>query len=167
MKNYLLIISCSAQKVSTPETLSALDRYDGPTYRSLRKARCEGQVPEKLDVLIISAKYGLIPCQHPVDDYNQVMTPERAEALRPEIQRKLTGFMATKKGGYAQVFINLGKTYRQTLEGFHWGSVSTLEASGGIGLKTSQMKAWLDRIYNESPYLTFQGPLKYGPVDEV
>ena len=137
MKNYLLLISCSARKISTPETLPALDRYDGPTYRTLRKARYEGYIPEHLDVLIISAKHGLIPCQHPVDDYDQVMTPERAEELRPEIQQKLEGLIATKKGGYNQVFINLGKTYMQTLEGFHWELLSTLEASGGIGLKTS------------------------------
>ena len=53
MKNYLLIISCSERKVETPETLAAIERYDGPVYRTLRKARREGRIPKKLDVLII------------------------------------------------------------------------------------------------------------------
>ena len=146
MNSYLLIISCSQRKVSTPEPLPALERYDGPTYRTLRKSRDEGRIPEKLDVLIISAKYGLLPCQQPADTYNQKMTLKRADELRPEIQSRLKSFIQTKRGGYDQVFINLGKVYMQTLEGFHWGLVSTMEASGGIGQKTSQMKAWLERI---------------------
>ena len=146
MNNYLLIISCSQRKIQSPETLAAIDRYDGPTYRTLRKLRDAGYMPQNLDILIISAKYGLLPCQQPADNYDQKMTPERADALRPALQCKLTSFIDTKRGEYAQVFINLGKTYRRTLEGFHWGLLPTLEASGGIGLKTSQMKAWLERL---------------------
>ena len=44
MKNYLLIISCSQRKVETSEPLPALERYDGPTYRTLRKAMHEGRI---------------------------------------------------------------------------------------------------------------------------
>ena len=149
MKNYLLIISCSQCKVSTPETLAAIDRYDGPTYRTLRKARREGRYPKNLNILIISAKYGLLACQQPADNYDQKMTLKHADKLRPEIQNRLKSFIQTKRGGYDQVFINLGKVYRQTLDGFHWGLLSTLEASGGIGQKTSQMKAWLERIADD------------------
>ena len=149
MKNYLLIISCSERKVETPETLAAIERYDGPVYRTLRKVRREGRIPKKLDVLIISAKYGLLACQQPADNYDQKMTLKRADKLRPEIQNRLKSFIQTKRGGYDQVFINLGKVYRQTLDGFHWGLLSTLEATGGIGQKTSQMKAWLERIADD------------------
>ena len=149
MENYLLIIGCSQRKLSTPETLAAVERYDGPTYRALRKARRDDRIPRMLDVLIISAKYGLLPCQQPADNYNQLMTLKRADKLRPEIQNRLKSFIQTKRGGYDQVFINLGKTYMQTLDGFHWGLLSTLEASGGIGQKTSQMKAWLERIADD------------------
>ena len=149
MKNYLLIISCSERKVETPETLAAIERYDGPVYRTLRKVRREGRIPKKLDVLIISAKYGLLACQQPADNYDQKMTLKHADKLRPEIQNRLKSFIQTKRGGYDQVFINLGKVYRQTLDGFHWGLLSTLEASGGIGQKTSQMKAWLERIADD------------------
>ena len=147
--NYLLLISCSERKVLSSETLAAIGRYDGPTYRCLRKRRREGHTLKNLDVLIISAKYGLLTYQQPVDLYNQLMTPRRAEELRPVIQSRLKSFIEAKKGDYAQVYINLGRTYMKTLEGFHWGLLSTLEASGGIGLKTQRMKAWLERIYQE------------------
>ena len=143
--NYLLLISCSQRKIETPGVLPAVDRYDGPTYRCLRKS-CPDGMPKNLDVRIISAKYGLIHSHKPVGFYDQLMTLERANELRPHIQFELNGLIQTQCDGYDQVFINLGKTYMRTLDGFHWGTIATMEASGGIGLKTQQMKAWLERI---------------------
>lgn len=144
MKNYLLIISCSQRKLDTPEPIYAMYRYDGPTYQTLRKLRREGHFPLDLDVLIISARYGLLGLREPIHTYNQKMTVERADELRPYVQERLRKIITAQQ--YQQVFINLGKVYRQTLEGFHWGTTSTMEASGGIGLKTQQMKTWLKRI---------------------
>ena len=145
LKNYLLLISCSQRKVQSDEPLAAMYRYDGPTYRTLRKLYREGRFPDGfLDVLIISARYGLIQLREPILNYDQRMTAERADELRPHIQERLKKIMECQQ--YDQVFINLGKVYMRTLEGFHWGLVSTLEASGGIGLKTQQMKAWLERL---------------------
>ena len=149
---YLLLISCSQRKSENPESCAAIDVYDGPVYRTLRKLRRERRVPPKVDVFIISAKYGLIPCKKPIAAYDQKMTPERAVELAPEVQRQLKSHQLIR--GYDQVFINLGKVYRQTLEGYHWGLVSTLEASGGIGQRVSQTKAFLERIWlYENPYI--------------
>ena len=151
--NYLLLISCSQRKVETTEPLPAIDFYDGPAYRTLRKLLHEGHFPDNVDVLIISAKHGLLTSDQPVENYDQKMTPERAAELasvvQDDLKRKIIA-NADEDGThyyiYDQVFINLGKVYMQTLEGFHWGLISTMEASGGIGQKNSQMKAWLERI---------------------
>jgi len=130
-----------------------MDRYDGPTYRTLRKFYPDGHPPLNLDVVIISAKYGLLRCQQLIENYDHPMTVKRAGELRSKVQARLNALIQDSRecpfslGAYDQVFINLGKTYMQILEGFHWGPLSTLEASGGIGQKTSQMKAWLERIY--------------------
>ena len=148
---YLLIIGCSQRKVESTGLLPAIERYDGPTYRTLRKVFPDGHLPDNLDIVIISAKHGLIECKQPIENYDQRMTPERADALaatvRDALQRKIIA--NTDEGThfyiYDQVFINLGKTYRRTLEGFHFGLISTMEATGGIGLKTQQMKVWLER----------------------
>ena len=130
--------------------LPAIDRYDGPTYRCLRKLRREGYTHPNLDTLIISAKYGVFACQQPIENYDQRMTIQTADRLRLMVQARLKGFILAKSDGYDQVFINLGKTYMRTLDGFHWGTISTMEASGGIGLKTQQMKAWLERLGRHS-----------------
>lgn len=157
--NYLLIISCSERKIQTPEALMpAIDRYDGPTYRCLRKFRDANSdkkypFPKNLRILILSAKFGLIHPETEIPAYDLKMTTERAEAIRHEVKLDLyhcLHFYKIAYGGMDQVFINLGKTYRQTLDGFHWGTLSTKEASGGIGLKTQQMKAWLERLTEES-----------------
>ena len=147
MKNNLLIISCSQRKLDTPERIYAMYRYDGPTYQILHKLRREGHFPLDLDVLIISARYGLVGLREPIPDYNRKMTAKRADELRPCVQAHLKTIIEIQQ--YQQVFMNLGKTYMLTLGGFDWGSTSTLEATGGIGQKNSQMKAWLEQIYND------------------
>ena len=149
---YLLLISCSQRKRLNPDSRAAIDVYDGPVYRTLRKMQRERAVPTNLDVFIISAKYGLIACQKPIDSYDQKMTPERANELANEVQERLKAHIRIR--AYNQVFINLGKTYMLTLDGFQWGLVSTLEASGGIGQRVSQTKAFLERIWlSDTPYL--------------
>lgn len=153
--NYLLIISCSQRKVGTDGLVPAIDRYDGPTYRCLRKFRdtnLDNRFPNNLRILILSAKFGLIHPETEIPAYDLKMTTERAEEIRHEVKLDLyhcLHFYKIAYGGMDQVFINLGKTYRQTLDGFHWGTLSTMEASGGIGLKTQQMKAWLERLKSE------------------
>ena len=154
----LLIISCSQRKNQSPGEIPAIDRYDGPTYRSLRKFRdtvifpSNHGFPYNLRILILSAKYGLIQPETHIADYDLKMTLPRAKSMAVEIQYDLIrclGFYGIAYGGTDQVFINLGKTYRQALDGFGWGTISTMEASGGIGLKTQQMKAWLERLKTE------------------
>ena len=146
-KNYLLIISCSDRKTSKLTHRLAMDLYDGPAYRTLRKFKRDNFLVDtvNLDVRIISAKYGWVTPTKTIAPYDEKMTPQRAAELQSSVQKTLDWLLQTKD--YEQVFINLGKIYRQTLEGFHWGLIPTLEASGGIGLKTQQMKAWLQRIY--------------------
>ena len=149
---YLLLISCSERKRFDANSFAAIDVYDGPVYRTLRKLRREGVAPKKTDVFIISAKYELIPCQKPIDTYDQKMIPERAAELAPEVQDRLKQHIRIRD--YDQVFINLGKVYMRTLDGFHWGLVSTLEATGGIGQRVSQTKTFLERIWlSGTPYL--------------
>lgn len=144
MSNYLLFISCSQRKLPTPAPLPAIDRYDGPVYRTIRKAIREDRFPQSIDIFIISAKYGLLLSDTPIADYDLKMTPDGADALRSDIQRALNVHLTFKR--YDQVFINLGAVYRRTLEGFHWGLTPTLEATGGIGLRTAQVKAWIEKI---------------------
>src|SRR5260221_14613918 len=89
----MLIIACSQRKCLEPGLLPALERYDGGSYRLLRKAKREGYLPEKLDVLILSAKYGLITASTSIATYEQRMTLERAKELQAQTVQTLQNYV--------------------------------------------------------------------------
>ena len=144
---YLLIVGCSQRKRPEPGLLPAIERYDGVNFRVLRKAKREGYWPENLDVLIVSAKYGLLRADTPIEDYDKRMTRDRALALQPVVSAGLDAHLVQVK--YDEVFVNLGKTYLLTLtESLEMTGLRDrmIYAVGGIGEKMSQMKQWLYRI---------------------
>lgn len=143
MKRSLLIISCSRRKINTPGRMPAFERYDGQSYRIIRKAIREGCFPDNLDILIISAKFGLLSWDAEIKDYNQLMSKEQAHKLRPSIQKNLESFLVDRD--YDKLFINMGATYLETLEGFDWRKhfSEKIQAEGRIGEKSSQMKSWV------------------------
>jgi Arc/MetJ-type ribon-helix-helix transcriptional regulator len=71
----LLILSCSARKRRSPATpIAAIERYDGVWYRVLRAwLRLHGD--GRLEIIIISAKYGVITGNDEVEWYDEVITP--------------------------------------------------------------------------------------------
>src|SRR5690348_4465403 len=79
----LLILSCSQRKRPDLELLPAMDRYDGPSFRVLRRFLSQ-RPTERLTVYILSAEFGLIPATLPIPDYDRRMTPQRARELQPQ-----------------------------------------------------------------------------------
>lgn len=141
---YLLIVACSQRKDRTPGVLPALERYDGVSFRILRKAQREGYWPEKLDVLIVSAKYGLLDADTPIAHYDVRMTREQALHLRPAVMSALAQRLTSRT--YREVFLNMGKIYHMTLDG--WDvclspDITVVYTRGGLGQKASQMRTWL------------------------
>src|ERR1700693_6189826 len=88
MMNRLLIVACSKRKKPTNKQMPAIERYDGPAFRVLRKFLREQQGPVPR-VLILSGKYGLIDAVTPIRDYDFRMTPATADALRPAVLKRL------------------------------------------------------------------------------
>lgn len=111
MKKYLLIISCSDKKAKTPGAIPACERYTGPPCWVLRRAKQEKYLPNSLDILIVSAKYGLLEWNEKIEDYNQKMDDKRADELRPIIQEKLKVFFNGKY--YDQLFNGLWDVYNE------------------------------------------------------
>jgi hypothetical protein len=139
----LMILACSARKRHDQGTLPALARYDGVNYRVLRKAQREKRVPDTLDVLILSAEYGILDAQDQIPNYDRLMTPTRARELQPHVARALAARLAAAR--YEEVFIVVGKTYRialETAEGVH-DADRVIYACGGIGEQMSELKQWL------------------------
>jgi len=139
-KKYLLILPCSKRKKRISNAY-AIDVYDGPFYRVVRKNR-----PENLDILILSAKYGLIRYNERISYYDQIMTVRRSEELANAVYIKLKGLL--KINHYDHVFINLGKTYLLALEKSKniLSGYNVYWANGHIGERLHQLKNWLKSI---------------------
>jgi hypothetical protein len=141
---YLLIVACSQRKRSDPGLLPAIERYDGVHFRVLRKAQREGYWPAYLDVLIVSAKYGLLELHTAIAHYDLRMTLKQAIQIRPLVLPMLAERIESMT--YAEVFLNVGKTYQVSLEGWNVGlsrDTIVVYANGGIGQRARQMRSWL------------------------
>jgi hypothetical protein len=87
----LLLLACTATKRADPHPIPAIERYDGPSFRTLRKWRAANPAAAAhLDVLILSARLGLITAGVLIGDYNQRMTRVRAAELRKAVDAALT-----------------------------------------------------------------------------
>ena len=151
MRQYLLIISCSQRKRTDPEPLPAIERYDGVNFRMIRKLRRQGELPANLDVLIISAKYGLIKGGDVIAWYDQRMTRQRALELRDHVSNNLDGIL--RAGKYQEIFVNLGKDYMPMLENSKFiVDARVIHATGGIGRKMAQMLSLIHISEPTRPY---------------
>jgi len=132
---YLLIVSCSQRKNDAPGTLPAIDRYDGPTFRTLRLLYRNKLIPSSLDIYIVSGKYGVIRWDEPLPFYDQRMDPSSRIAFdaRDELAELV-------KRPYEDVFVNMGREYMSI---FGDMLARAKKAEGRVGEKTSHMKRWI------------------------
>ncbi|MHA2245386.1 MAG: hypothetical protein ACXADY_10510, partial [Candidatus Hodarchaeales archaeon] len=108
----LLVISCSATKVEKPEKILALLRYSGFAYIFIKSILLHDKWPSSVDILIISAKYGLLHPQEPIPYYNQRLTSQTMENLQKLVDTKLKSLNLSS---YSECFINLSKMYFQSI----------------------------------------------------
>ena len=94
----MLLLGCSRRQRPDPQPLPAIHRYDGPSFRVLRRYfRNETGAEQGMVVLVLSAEHGLIPGELPILPYNRTMTAERARELAPAVTRQLTVALATPR----------------------------------------------------------------------
>jgi len=95
--------------------------------------------------VILSARLGLIVADALIGDYNQRMTRARAVELREAVDAALTHTLA-QRGPYAATLVHLGQDYlpaigQAMLQAPACGLVTF--TNGSIGVRLSQIKAWL------------------------
>jgi hypothetical protein len=138
-----LLLSCSRRKDLSDRLVPALDRYDGPLFRVLRRY-LSGQATDPPRTWVVSAEFGLIPGAELVPCYDHVMTADRAEDLRPGVVERFAREISTSRPD--QLFVSVGMTYEDALVGC-WGtldpSVVVRFATGSIGGRASQLHTWL------------------------
>lgn len=140
---FLLIIACSQRKRPDPELLPAIARYDGGSFRVLRKAKREGYWAETLDVLILSAKYGLIDTSKLIANYEQRMSYNRAKEIRNQVLQSLKTYR--DRNLYTQVYVDLSHDYQIAVEGITelFSNSQLTYAEGRIGERLKYLKNWL------------------------
>ena len=125
--------------------LPALERYDGPTYRVVRKFLRENpQQKRLLDIYILSAEFGLIAASYLTPYYERRMNKQRACELQPNVLAKLKRILEEQM--FAALHINLGKEYFKTLSGYEQFipvSMKVAVSAGSQGRKLSALRNWL------------------------
>ena len=155
----LLILSCSDRKndvaPDSPQQLfdfmttrrarspAAWDVYDGVAFRVVKRCQREGTFPPDVDIVILSAKYGLITPEREITHYDLKMTPELAGRQRATNVRLLREMLRERT--YREIFLMMGRTYLQALEPLdEWvGGVKIIHEPADIGVMLGKLKAWL------------------------
>lgn len=141
----LLILSCSRRKRSDPGLLPAMERYDGPSFRVLRKFLREYPLEaQSLDIYILSAEFGLLSGGQPIPNYDRRMTSQRASELQPRVLATLKDILVGRP--YNQLFISAGKDYLQLLTGYTLLIAADLKVTiptGTQGRKLAELRDWL------------------------
>ncbi len=139
----LLVQSCSQSKNEVSDPTPAFDVYSGYFYRILKKAIRTGEFREDTDIVILSAKYGILEADEPITAYDQIMSENRAEELNEDVVDSIES--AVDAGGYDRIVLNMGKTYRQSLAGLTdqiTVPVAEIEG-GGIGEKGGELHQFI------------------------
>ena len=142
----LLLLACSKRKRHTAGLLPAGSRYDGGAFRVVKRAQREGYAPQDLAILILSARYGLIPAECLIEDYDQLMSSDRARDLCEEVGDRLDDELGQLRP--RAVFVSLGQLYLQAistsiaLKQFEQAGLVQC-ARGRPGERQAQLRNWL------------------------
>ena len=141
MTRSLLIIACSQRKSPGRATGTAWDIYDGVVYRVLKKRLGpRNHWPAGLDVLIVSARYGVIRPTRRIETYDQAMP---ANGRPGRWAGRLRRLVADRD--YRFVHVNLGRAYQAAIGDLAglFPQAEVTRASGGIGRRAAQTLAWV------------------------
>ena len=140
MDKRLLILGCADRKRDSDGLLPALDRYDGPAYRVVRKYLRDYQWPEDVSIAVLSAEYGLFGILKGIRHYDKRMDLATARASAPKCSTIL-GKWATS---HRSIHLSLGKDYMPAVRpGLETLGLEPRVFEGGIGRKLNQIKSFL------------------------
>lgn len=142
MAGALLLMGCSSRKVAGDRGRRAWDVYDGRLFQVLKKLFRQRGRPPGLDILIVSARYGVIREARRIVAYDDRLgvSPVRGNVVWAAQLRRLI-----RDRDYCRVHVNLGAVYRAALpdlrDEFRTADVSFAE--GGIGKRNAASRAWV------------------------
>jgi hypothetical protein len=159
----LLILSCSKQKKDDLHLLPAIERYDGPTFRVLRRFMQRSSKAAQPRVYILSSEFGLIAHSKLIPNYNNRITIQRAQELQTSATAKLNRVLRAKRHQNLPkdgMFVCLGKGYFQVID----AALSAVQrnevvkvANGSLGKRLAELHDWL---YADSPMRRHTVPIQ-------
>jgi hypothetical protein len=99
-----------------------------------------------LKIFVFSAKFGLIPANEPIPDYDYKMTADKAKEINGSFLDAFKVIIAADT--FSELFVNLGEVYWQALAGYESllrPDLSVLIAEGSSGRRQGQLRDWLYR----------------------
>jgi len=140
----LLLLGCTRRKRSVVSPVPALEMYDGPTFRLVR--RFLNEYPDHApDIYVLSAKYGLIAASTLVVTYDKRLSTDHVADLRLSATEGLRQVLTARS--YLDVLLCMGRTY---LGVFSWddqpvygNSAIVANTSGSLGMQLVQLRRWL------------------------
>ena len=146
----LLILACSQRKRADRDLLPAIERYDGPPFRVLRKfLRNDSIVAQRLKIYVLSAEWGLIPSNEPIPFYDRRMTAQRADELRPVVLSTIRHILWN--GTFQKLFVSAGKEYLCSLQGYEQHLPPDLQPTVATGMQGRRLSELHDWLYDGSP----------------
>jgi len=143
MSRSLIILGCSQRKKQTSRLIPAIDRYDGPAFRVLR--RHARDAPEASPhTYVLSARFGLIPGHFLIPRYDRGAAHVGCARLRAQVEKQFR--LALHEILPERLFVSVGRRYWSLLDEVLAREVSSARlvvASGGIGGRASQLVHWL------------------------
>ncbi len=139
----LLLLNCSQRKRLDRGELPAIERYDGPAFRLVRRY-LERNLDLSVDVNILSAEYGLVSSNCQLPYYDRRLSKERAMVLSGQAVAKLKETLSSKP--YTDLLFCLGKNYLEAIRDYNSviPKTATLQvAAGSLGRKLSVLHDWL------------------------
>lgn len=142
----LLVIACSRRKALGVRRARAWDLYDGRVFQVLKKAlRGAPEWQQRIDVLIVSARHGILRPNRVITTYDERITPalvrEQGARWARELREAVAGCC------YRAVHINLGRHYCRALPDLRglFPKARIGWAVGGIGTRNAQTRCWVLR----------------------
>jgi hypothetical protein len=139
----LVILGCSRRKRRTSRLGPAIDRYDGPVFRVLRKHAREA-LDSPAHACILSGRFGLIRGDFSIPRYERQLQRADHVALRRQVEGQLNRILDELQP--ERLFVSVGCRYWPLLEKPLARAVSPARvviATGGIGGRASHLAHWL------------------------
>src|SRR5690349_7763653 len=113
MYGKLLLIAGTAVGQPDSQLLPAGERYDGSSFRVLRRVLAQGITPPT--IFILSAKHGFLRWDDRIEYGEQRMTAERRHALLPHLQKQWHDLVVPTFESTSSCYVSMCREYCSAL----------------------------------------------------